>query len=251
MDLLAGSFHLVYYDQRGRGRSSPVADPQAITVETELDDLERVREHYQLESMVLLGHSFGAILALEYALRLPRRVAGLILMNPAPASAADWALVLQAQREKLGTDADRLATIEDSQGYREGDPQADIDSMRIWFRHGLARPADLEKLLPRMRADVTPSQILSSRAIGERLFERTLLKADYDLVDRLGRLEVPTLVICGDHDFIPGDSIDPIVRAIPRARKSTLVDCGHFASLEKPGLFQAEVATFLREIGNS
>lgn len=251
MDLLADTFRLVYYDQRGRGASSPVPNPEELTVDTELDDLERVREHFRLESTSLLGHSFGAVLALEYALRLPRRVARLILVNPAPASAADWDLVLQAQRAKLGPEFDRLESIAQSRAYAEGDPQAETDFMRIWFGPGVARPVDLEKLLRRARAGVTPSQLLSSRAIGDHLFEQTLQKANYDLVERLGRLAVPTLVIYGDHEFIPENAIDPIVRAIPHARKVTLVDCGHFPSLEQPGPFHAVVSGFLREGGSA
>jgi pimeloyl-ACP methyl ester carboxylesterase len=52
----------------------------------------KVRQHFQLQSTALLGHSWGAVLALEYVLRHPTRVSHLILMNPAPASASDVAV---------------------------------------------------------------------------------------------------------------------------------------------------------------
>ena len=85
MDALAESFHLVYYDQRGRGRSFSGRQPDDITMATETDDLDRVREWFGFESTALLGHSWGGLLAMEYAIR-PRSVSHLVLMNCAPAS---------------------------------------------------------------------------------------------------------------------------------------------------------------------
>ena len=54
-------------------------------------DLDKVRESFELESAAILGHSWGTVLALEYAIRYPDRVSHLILLNPAPASAEDFA----------------------------------------------------------------------------------------------------------------------------------------------------------------
>lgn len=84
MDRLQDLFRLTYYDQRGRGRSGRNVRPEDVTLASELEDLDRVRRHTGSESVILLGHSWGAVLALEYALRNPSRVSALILMNPAP-----------------------------------------------------------------------------------------------------------------------------------------------------------------------
>jgi proline iminopeptidase len=86
LDRLADAFRLIYYDQRGRGRSAEGVEPEDVTLLSDVEDLDAVRQHYRLESPALLGHSWGAVLALEYALRYPSRVSRLILMNPAPAS---------------------------------------------------------------------------------------------------------------------------------------------------------------------
>ena len=96
LDRLADSFRLIYYDQRGRGRSRDHVLPEEVTLTSDVDDLDRVRQHFHLESPALLGHSWGAVLALEYALRHPERVSRLILMNPAPASARDFAVLRKA-----------------------------------------------------------------------------------------------------------------------------------------------------------
>jgi pimeloyl-ACP methyl ester carboxylesterase len=63
LDRLADGFRLIYYDQRGRGQSADHVQPDDVTLLSDVDDLDRVREHYRLESAALLGHSWGAVLA--------------------------------------------------------------------------------------------------------------------------------------------------------------------------------------------
>lgn len=93
LDLLSDSFHLIYYDQRGRGSSAAGVRAEDVTIESEMEDLDGVRRFFRLESVAVLGHSWGGLLALEYALRHPLRVSHLILLNPAPASHDDLMLL--------------------------------------------------------------------------------------------------------------------------------------------------------------
>ena len=88
MDRLAESFRLVYYDQRGRGRSFSGRPADEVDLAGEIDDLDAIRESFGFETVAVLGHSWGALLAMEYATRRPHRVSHLILMNTAPASHA-------------------------------------------------------------------------------------------------------------------------------------------------------------------
>ncbi|PWU02525.1 MAG: hypothetical protein C5B51_20510, partial [Terriglobia bacterium] len=122
LDRLADAFRLIYYDQRGRGRSADHVSPGDVTLISDLEDIDRVRQHFHLRSVALLGHSWGTVLALEYALRHPERVSHMILMNPAPASASDRAVFRKAYAQKLGADMDRQADIMAGAAYREGDP---------------------------------------------------------------------------------------------------------------------------------
>jgi proline iminopeptidase len=61
-----------------------------------------VRRHFGLDSVVLLGHSWGTVLALEYAIRHPERVSALILMNPAPASRDDFLAARETGARPIG-----------------------------------------------------------------------------------------------------------------------------------------------------
>ena len=238
LDRLANEFRLIYYDQRGRGRSADGVRPEDVTMASDIDDVDLVRRHFQLTSTTLLGHSWGAVLALEYALRHPDRVSHLILMNPAPASAADVAVLRKAYLAQLGADMDRQREIVSGAAYEDGDPEAVIARYRIHFKHALKRSDDYEKLMARMREaffSQGKAGIVKARAVEDRLMADTWNVASYDLMPRLSALRIPTVVIWGDHDFIPAEISTHIARAIPDARMVTLKDCGHFTYLECAG----------------
>lgn len=95
MDLLSDSFRLIYYDQRGRGKSAGKVQPKDVTISSDVEDLESLRKYFQFKSVAVLGHSWGGLLAVEYAIRHPNRVSHLILMNTAPASHDDYVLFRQ------------------------------------------------------------------------------------------------------------------------------------------------------------
>ncbi len=235
LDKLAATYRLIYYDQRGRGRSADNIRPEDVTIASDVDDLDRVREHFQLGAPALLGHSWGAVLALEYALRHPTRVSHLILMNPAPASARDVAVLRKAYLTKLGPEMDRQRKIVASAEYQQGDPAAVVARYRIHFKPALHRLEDYERLMTVMKAaffSQGAAGILKARAVEDQLYRDTWNVADYDLMPRMTALRVPTLVIWGDHDFIPVDISRRIAQAIPEAQLVTLKDCGHFAYLE-------------------
>src|SRR5262249_28515490 len=124
LDRLSDSYRLIYYDQRGRGRSADGVNPEDVTLASDIADMEKVREHFKLDSVVLLGHSWGTVLALEYALRYPQRVSRMILMNPAPPSTDDYHQLRKEWLQKWPDDMERRRVISASAAYKEGDPDA-------------------------------------------------------------------------------------------------------------------------------
>lgn len=237
LDQLQDAFRLIYYDQRGRGRSVDDVRPEDVTLASEIEDLDKVRRHFGLDAPVLLGHSFGAVLALEYALRHPTRVSHLVLMNPAPVSEGQVSMLRQAYLEKLGADMDRQRDIMDGTEYQEGEPEAVAARYRIHFKHALMRSEDYERLMATMRAGFFrqgKEGIVMARAVEDQLMRDIRQVAGYDLLPKLRGLRTPTLVIVGDHDFIPPAIAGQIAEAIPDARLVTIRDCGHFAYLERP-----------------
>jgi proline iminopeptidase len=247
LDRLADAFRLVYYDQRGRGQSAEGVRPDEVSLASEIEDLDRVRRALRLEPAALLGHSWGALLALEYAVRNPARVSHLVLLNPAPVSARDFGLLRKYYAQKLGDDVERQAEMLASAAYREGDPLAVAARYRVHFRAALTRPEHFERLLAAMQeAFISQGRqgILKARAVEDRLFRETWQSEDYDLLPKLGALKIPTLVIHGDDDFIPVDVSVHIAEAIPGAHLVRLSQCGHFSYLECPGDMRRAIDRF-------
>lgn len=252
LDRLADAFRLIYYDQRGRGRSTEHVRAEDVTLASDVDDVDQVRRHFGLTAPALLGHSWGTVLALEYALRHPMSVSYLILVNPAPASTSDHALLRTAYVQKLGPDMDRQREILASAAYQAGDPETVAARYRFHFKPALRRPADYERLMATMRAAFIKQGsegIVKARAIEDRLMRDTWQLQGYDLLPKLQALRIPTLVITGDHDFIPGEVAGHIAQAIPNAKLVTIRDCGHFTYLECASDFRQALDEFFRSAG--
>ncbi len=198
MDRLSNSFRLIYYDQRGRGKSVGNVQPEDVSIESEIDDLEGLREYCQLDAIAVLGHSWGGLLAMEYAIRHPKRVTHLILMNTAPASHDDLMLFRQERRKTEAGNLEMLKALAATAQYEAGDLETDAEYYRIHFRATLRQPEHLERVVQSLRLSFTPESIRKARAIENRPYDETWLSNQYDLLPKLERLSIPTLVIRGD-----------------------------------------------------
>ncbi len=248
MDRLSDSFRLIYYDQRGRGKSAANVQPEDVSIASDVEDLERVREYFQLESVAVLGHSWGALLALEYAIRHPNRVSHLIILNAAPVSHSDYLLLRNDRRKKTPADIEELKVRSNDPKYQEGDPDTVADYYRVHFRATVRQPEDLEQIIKTLRSSFTKEGILKAWVIEKRLYNETWLLSDYDLTPKLQRLEIPTLIIHGDYDFVPLECAAHIAQAIPAARFVMLKDTGHFSYLESADEVRKEITDFFIKV---
>jgi proline iminopeptidase len=245
LDRLAASGRLFYYAQRGRGTSLGNVRPDDVTLASEIGDLDALRAHLGLESVALLGHSWGGVLAMEYAIRHPERTSRLILMNTGPASHEGYAFLREERRRTAPRDVERLVALSATPEYVAGDVEADLAYYRVHFESTLRSPDLRERLVRSLRANFTPEGILVARAIEERLMNATWRSSAYDLLPKLAGLRVPTLVIHGERDLVPVECARRIGETIPGARFVRLGGVGHFAYLENPDAVQGTVADFL------
>ena len=247
MDRLADSFRLIYYDQRGRGRSGEGVQAEDVGIRSDVEDLESIRRRFDLDSFAVLGHSWGGILAMEYAISHPDHVSNLILMNTAPASHHD----LLRFREHLGRirparDIERMESIKSADRYQDGDLDAEAEYYRIHFRAALPTADDVERVVGRLRTHFDNESVRKARAIEYRLYDQTWSSPGYDLVPALSRLDIPTLVLHGEHDFVPVEAAARIADAMPRGRLTVLEGCGHFSYLEFPDLVHTHIETLMQ-----
>jgi proline iminopeptidase len=246
MDRLADSFRLVYYSQRGRGLSSDGVDPEDVTMDREVEDLEMLRKRLGLDTVALIGHSWGGFLAMCYAVAHSDRVSHLILLNTAPASHADWQL-LQAHFEQNRPPADNeiMQRLRGDEAYQRGELKVEEEYYRAHFRMTVPRSELLEEMVGRLRVNFTPERTVEARRIGDRLQEETWRKPEFDLLPALSRLDVPTLVISSEFDFIPVEPPSNIAASMPGGRLVVLDGCGHFSFMESPDRVSGLVTGFV------
>lgn len=246
MDRLADAFRLIYYDQRGRGKSGRYVQPEDVDLQSEIDDLESVRAYFQLESVALLGHSWGGLLALEYAVRHPERVSHLILLNTAPASHNDCVLFEQERDARAPDDAALVRELESNPAYVEGDLKVRAAANRAYFRATLRSPELLDRLIAHLQIGWTKEDVLKARAIGQQLWSETYESSLYNLLPKLTQLHIPTLILHGDYDFVPLTCATHTAEAIPGSRLVVLQGCGHFSYIEQPDAVRNALSTLFQ-----
>ena len=245
LDVLSDRCRLIYYDQRGRGRSAPETRPADVSIASEVRDLDDLRRYLRLDTVALLGHSWGGLLALEYLTRHPQHVSHLILLNSAPAARDDLLLFRESRRVRTPADVDELAARAATDPYRRGDPDAVADYYRVHYRATVRQPEVLQRLIAALRSGFTAETILRGRAIEAKLVDETWGTPEYNVLSRLRPFPPSTLVIHGEQDFVPVECARHIADGIPGSRLVILAGVGHFSYLEAPGQVRACIAEFL------
>lgn len=235
-------FTLVLLDPRGTGGSGRPGDPRAYQVDDYVSDLEELRAHLELDTMMLLGYSHGGVVAQAYAARNPGRVRRLVLASTMARFGPEQEAVMREGMEKRSGQpwyADAMAALEAEQ---EGKFASDEEMAELLFRElplyfahfGAAEAGYLDTLKTE-----TPN------ADALRLFNNEIF-GTFDLRGELGSISAPTLVITGEEDFICGRvCADEIAQGIKGSRKVILGDSGHMIFVEQPEAFEMEVAKFL------
>jgi proline iminopeptidase len=233
LDRLGDVLRLVYYDHRGNGRSS--RPPwETFTLAQLAADADALCTHLGRDRTAVLGHSFGGIVALEYALRYPERLAHLILVGSA-AAFDYWDEVDANLRRKDAPPGARAAW-----GIAPADDAAMAENARATAPLYFHRYD--EALAEQLFADVVFSAEASRRGSG--------LVQGYDATARLRAVRVPTLVLVGRDDFIaPPSQAERVRAAIPGADLVVFVRSGHHPYAEEPDAFARTVRDWLARVG--
>jgi proline iminopeptidase len=243
---LAHGRTVIFYDQRGGGRSQLVADPAQLTLDRHLADLEAVRAHFGLQRMKLVGQSWGALLAGFYAREHADRLEKLVLLNPAPPSAAYWGEFEANVAARM--DAATAARINEIAGLwfaGQADQALCQEFLELRFATYFADPANMANLrggwcdvTDEVAAGLLPTHLTILGSLGA-----------WDLSGELGHVAVPTLVVHGAADAVPLAGSQAFAAAIPGAQLWVMENVGHFPWLEAPVPFFTRVNEFLRREG--
>jgi proline iminopeptidase len=243
MDSLAeAGFELIYYDQRGSG-GTPVGDPDRVTFAGGIADLDRLRAELGLEELNLVGHSFGALLALLYAAEHPDRARSLLLCNTAPPfePALQSAWMSRMQERSRAEDGAEIKRIEESEGFKRRDPA----TLERYFKLRYAPFFRDRENMERATLGFNPNTSANVVEAWERTF-RDL--EDHDPMGSLAKVRCPTLVVHGEHDPVPAEFARLLADGIGAAEYAFLEGSSHFAYMEDPALFLEAVLPFLRRV---
>ncbi|TCN39133.1 proline iminopeptidase [Kribbella orskensis] len=214
--MLADDFTVYQWDQRGAGRSDRRGP---YTLARFVADLETIRNHTSQEKVHLLGHSWGAILALEYAQAHPDRVDCLLLVSsvgldgPPPSYRQRVAEILAAEP----CEDEWLARI--STGF-----------------------ANRSTALSQARRLNTP-RFEPNKECAEALLAE--VRALPDRITPCGNVTSQTLIIHGAHDLRPPAGTDSLLAALPNAQRAIVPDAAHYPWLEDPEHFRRLTRAFL------
>ena len=241
---LAAHHTLLFYDQRGAGRSSLVSDSAALDGQRFAEDLEAVRQHFGFEHVALLGHSWGAGVAALYASRFPDRIGRLLIVDGIPLRQQELAqafAALAAQRDS--------ATRQQMQMWMErrradpGDTAACQAYYVLWFGPFFADRSAMRRSRGDFCAGTPESRGNKIRSV-DRYVAASL--GSWDWRPALHRVNAPALIIHGTEDPLPHAGGRAWAAALPNARLLLLQGVGHFPYLEAPDVFFSAVDTFLR-----
>ena len=235
----AGGRDLLFYDQRGGGRSK-THQRDEITWRTQVSDVAAVIREFELEGAAIIGYSWGALLAMLFASEraddasLPAH-GPLVLIDPAPISRRHRNEFEQefARRQNAPAVA-RMREELASSGLRERDPEA--YRQRNFELSVAGYFAD-----PRSSRDLTPFRVTArvQQSVWESL-------GDFDLAadGRLARIDGPALILHGRQDPIPYASSEAAAREM-HAELVPIDHCGHVPYVEQPSALFRAIDSFL------
>ena len=235
---LAEKYHLLAVDLPGFGRSDkPNLDysPQFF-----ISTLNNFIEELSINKPILMGSSLGAILSQGFALQFPEKVSGLILLDGGMIQKEpmlDWSLILM-QIPLLG---------EWLYNRLRKDPDAAFDSIRnVYYDLDSMPEKDRDFLYRRVNKRVWSDGQRRAYFSTLRNLVDWVKRSQEGLEERLGRLDIPTLVILGEHDHLfPEENADAVIKAQINAEKVIIDGAGHLPQQETPQAVIDEVLGWL------
>jgi proline iminopeptidase len=206
-------YELYFYDQLGCGRSDRPSDASLWRLSRSLDEVEEVRAALGLDRMIVVGHSWGGILGLEYALRHPQRIRAFVLSNMT-ASFADYGAYVQQLREQMPTAVQSRLTALEAAGQTDDAEYQDLVTKYLYARY-ICRLDPWPEPVLRALEGINPEIYVTMQGANEFLPTGNL--KTWDRWADLPRLDVPTLVMGARYDEMNPESIRREAALIPDA----------------------------------
>jgi proline iminopeptidase len=230
---------VVFYDQRGNGRSQALSAGQTCTLQDNIEDLEALRRHLAYPKIILIGHSWGGYLSMAYAARYPERVEKLVLVGTAgpkwleiPDRDGQQVYLFEYIFPEIVERRSKLAL-----NVTLGDTQASTEDLSAYLSMLFLSEANRDDFISRCKDCKFDRDV-------NRLVNQDLQR--FDLTAHLDSYGFPTLIITGRYDI----NVAPLVsykihRMIPRSELVFFEKSGHLPFHEEPAKFVEVVTSFL------
>jgi len=228
IDAFADRYHIIRYDQRGFGKTLPVAGEYSFR-----EDLAALLDYLKVERAVLVGCSMGGGTCMDYTLEHPDRVTALVMVASSPAGLdVDW---VESPLEKP------IAAAYDAKDW---DRAAELET-QLWFDGEGRTPAQVDAAARASIYEMNRNAIqLQAAELGTRKPPREPAAAT-----QLDQLTLPILVIYGDRDEVYiRNAADYMEQHIAGARKRLMANTAHLPNMERPAEFNQLLSDFLREV---
>ena len=227
------------YDQRGCGRSSG-AGPH--TLARNVFDLETLRRHWRLDRFILAGHSWGAELALHYALEYPQHVAGLIYISGGGIDPIFRAEYRAERARRLGREGERERKALETAWLSEGTIEAEQRFYAIQWSTDFADAATARE---RARSLIVAGLRANRRINTELSADAGRVTLHTSMPMKLRSLGVPALVIHGSADPRPSKAAAQVADLLPQAQLALIPDAGHYLWIEAPALLRKTLREYI------
>ena len=237
---------IIHYDQLGCGRSThlPDVDPSFWTIDLFKDELHNVLAGLGIAEYHLVGHSWGGMLGVEFAIDRPPGLLSLTICN-SPASMDLWMKAAAELLEQLPEPV-RKTLLEHEAAGTTGSEEYRTATAFVYARHFcrvVPLPDHIEASLAQLEEDPTVYHVMN----GPSEFHVVGSLRGWSAVDRLGRIEVPTMVVAGEYDEVTPESWAPFTERIPDVRAHIFADASHTPHVEQPDEWLRVVGDFLRQ----
>lgn len=239
--LIDESRTLVFYDQRGRGKSSAVADSSRLGMDVEISDLEALRLHLGKEKISLIGWSYLGAMVVLYAAQYPSYIDRVVQVG---AMAPSHEIQKKATSTPIDGESQALIDKLRGEGLDETDPKRFCEEyLNIYMRRIFYDPFKISLFRSdrcRCENEMPENMAIQLEAIFDSL-------GDWDWKERINALNVPVLGIHGEQDpSCPLEGARAWISWLRNGRLVVIPEAGHMPFVEQAELFYPSVDAFLK-----
>ena len=235
------SLDILMFDPRGCGKSS-ISDSSCYSMDVYIDDVEDIRQQLNLDSIVILGTSYGSMAAQGYAIKYGGKINLLAMILIAGAPSHEFIDAAELYLNKMGTKEQISAFHHLLSGQITTD-----DKLRDYFKIMAplySRSAKEGQTLHSARNDVRYNAQAALAGFGPQGFLRS-----FDWRDKLPSIITPTFMIVGEQDWINRpQQLKEIKTLIPKSQLTVIPDSGHFVWIDQKKKYFTAVMGFLKRI---